>query len=196
MLISFEGIDGSGKTTILEKLQDSYPDIVYTQEPTETWYGDAVRRSLNEQTADPLAELFLYTADHAAHLTDTIKPALSAGEVIISDRYIDSRYAYQSVAINDRFSSPIEYIKEIHAPFTVMPDLTIYFDLDPEIAATRSGVTNKFEQVEFLQSVKRNYERIIAADPDRFVTVDAAQSEDDVYDEVHRILGERITLQE
>ncbi len=97
MLVTLEGLDGSGKTTVWESLQDRFSDAVFTREPTDdSWYGDAVYRSIEDDDADPLAELFLYTADHAAHLSRVIEPALERGDLVISDRYSDSRFAYQA----------------------------------------------------------------------------------------------------
>lgn len=187
MLITFEGIDGSGKTTVWEALADRY-DYTFTAEPTDSWYGDAVRRSVRDDGADPLAELFLYTADHAAHLSSVIEPALAADEVVISDRYVDSRYAYQSVAIEEYVSRPLEYVRGVHKPWTREPDLTIYFDVDPETGAGRSGAANKFEQTEFLTAVRERYERLLSTDPGRFARIDATQSPETVIDRVEDII--------
>ena len=179
MLITLEGIDGSGKTTVWEALQDQYPDAVFTREPTESWYGDAVYRSLADEDADPLAELFLYTADHAAHLAETIRPALADGALVVSDRYSDSRFAYQAATLNASdavdIDRPMEYIRGIHAAFSHPPDATIYLDLDAPTAAARAGRTDKFERDGYLAAVRANYERLVDAEPGRFVRVDASQ---------------------
>ena len=177
MLVTLEGLDGSGKTTVWESLQETYPDAVFTREPTESWYGDAVYRSINADDADPLAELFLYTADHADHLSRVVRPALADGDLVISDRYSDSRYAYQGATLADgEIDDPLEYVRSIHEPFTRRPDHTIYLDIDPETAAERSGGTNKFERAEYLRQVRDNYERLIDAEPNRFIRIDAGQS--------------------
>jgi dTMP kinase len=176
MLVTLEGLDGSGKTTVWEALHDAHPDATFTREPTESWYGDAVYRSLNDDDADPLAELFLYTADHAAHLADTVRPALAAGDLVVSDRYSDSRYAYQGATLEGEIKRPMEYVRGVHQPFTVEPDLTIYLDLDPHTAAERSDETNKFERTEYLSRVRENYETLIELDPQRFVRIDATRS--------------------
>ncbi|USZ67320.1 dTMP kinase [Halorussus salilacus] len=184
MLITLEGLDGSGKTTVWEVLREEFPAFVYTREPTETWYGEAVDRSVADDDADPVAELFLYTADHAAHLAETVRPALREGEVVVSDRYSDSRYAYQAVSIEGQVKRPLEYIRGVHQPWTRPPDATIYLDVDPETGAARSGATNKFEQAAFLSQVQRNYERLMDAEPERFVRVDATRSPEEVLDAV------------
>lgn len=184
MLVTLEGLDGSGKTTVWNALGDAYPNAVRTREPTDSWYGEAVYRSINEADADPLAELFLYTADHADHLSRVVRPALEEGKLVISDRYSDSRYAYQGATLAGAVDDPMAYVQSIHEPFTRTPDLTVYLDLDPETAAERSGKTNKFEQTAYLKHVRENYEQLIAAEPDRFVRVDATQSSAAVAEEV------------
>jgi dTMP kinase len=187
MLVTLEGLDGSGKTTVWERLrEDDAVDATFTREPTESWYGETVQRSIDDDDADSLAELFLYTADHAAHLADTVRPALAEGELVVSDRYSDSRYAYQGATLADAdwFDDPLAYVREVHEPWTRVPDRTVYLDLDPETAARRSGATNKFETADYLADVQENYERLIAADPERFVRVDATADPDTVYERV------------
>ena len=187
MLVTLEGIDGSGKTSAWNFLRETRTDgDVFTREPTESWYGDAVRRSIESDDADSLAELFLFTADHAAHLAETIRPALDRGDVVVSDRYSDSRYAYQGAAIADRVDRPLEYIRGFHQPFTRQPDATIYLDVDPETGARRSGKTNKLEDREFLRRVAQNYETLIERDPDRFVRIDATADQRSVFEAVDR----------
>jgi dTMP kinase len=175
LLVTLEGIDGSGKTTVWEALQESLPDATFTREPTDSWYGDAVYRSIQDDDADPVAELFLYTADHADHLSRVVEPALADGEVVVADRYSDSRYAYQGASLAGEIDRPVEYVRGIHQPFTRSPDATIYFDLPPEVGAERAGATNKFERAEFLAAVRENYERLIEAEPERFVRIDATR---------------------
>ena len=192
MLITLEGLDGSGKTTVWEALHDVYPDATFTREPTDSWYGEAVARSTASDDADPLAELFLYTADHADHLSRTVAPALADGEVVISDRYSDSRFAYQAATLAESdvdIERPLEYIRGIHSAFSRPPDATIYLDLDARTAADRSGRTNKFEQDGYLSTVRENYERLIDAEPGRFHRVDATRPPEDVIAEVEGILA-------
>jgi dTMP kinase len=189
MLVTLEGLDGSGKTTLWEALRPAYPDATFTREPTDSWYGDAVNRAIESDDADPLATLFLFTADHADHLSRVVRPALAEGNLVVSDRYSDSRYAYQAAALSDTdLVRPMEYIQGIHQAFTRKPDKTIYIDVDPDTAVARSGATNKFEQHRFLSQVQANYERLIDADEGRFVRVDGTQSPEEVIDEVEAIL--------
>lgn len=175
MLVTLEGIDGSGKTTVCEALAEEYPAATITREPTHTWYGEAVRRSLRTDDADPIAELFLYMADHADHLSRVIEPALRDGGLVLSDRYVDSRYAYQGATLAGSLEDPVTYIKQIHEPITRRPALTVYLDIDPKKAVERTDQANKFERIEHLRAVKANYERLLAAEPERFVRLDATE---------------------
>ena len=186
MLVTLEGLDGSGKSTAWESLrgESALADATFTREPTDSWYGEAVERSIADPDADPLAELFLYTADHAAHLASTVRPALEGGEVVVSDRYSDSRYAYQGATLAPRFDDAVSFVKSVHAPWTRPPDLTVYLDVDPATAADRSGATNKFEREEALAAVRENYEQLIATEPDRFVRVDATRDREAVVADV------------
>jgi dTMP kinase len=188
MLVTLEGLDGSGKTTVWEALHDVYPDATFTREPTESWYGDAVRRSIADDDADPIAELFLYTADHADHLDSTIRPALDRGELVISDRYYDSRFAYQGASLEGSVTRPVEYIRGIHQAFSIDPDLTIYLDVDPGTAVRRSDAANKFERERYLSAVRDNYEQLVENEPGRFVRIDATQAPETVLDRVETVL--------
>jgi dTMP kinase len=192
MLVTLEGLDGSGKSSCVEMLRES--DAVpagttFTREPTESWYGEAVARSIADDDADPLAELFLYTADHADHLSRVVRPALSDGGVVVSDRYSDSRYAYQGATLSGVVPDPVEFVRGVHQPWTRPPDATIYLDVDPETAAERSGATNKFETVEYLTDVRENYRRLIDEERERFVEIDARQPQDIVQAEVRDALA-------
>lgn len=179
-LITLEGIDGSGKSTALERLKahPSMSNVVFTREPTTGWIGEAVERAIHSDT-DHLAELFLFTADHAEHISKVIRPALEAGTTVISDRYSDSRYAYQGVTLSDKFDDPMKWIQSIHSDWTVVPDLTILFDIDPKIAVERCGnrgEQTKFEKIGFLEGVRANYLRLAKEDPQRFVIIDTDRS--------------------
>ncbi|AKB52877.1 Thymidylate kinase [Methanosarcina barkeri str. Wiesmoor] len=190
-LITLEGIDGSGKSTVAEKLQKN-PEIkafkpVFTREPTRgTLTGDAVEKAIQSDT-DQFAELFLFTADHAEHLAKLIKPALENGKIVISDRYSDSRYAYQGITLKTRLENPLEWVKDLHRSWTIVPDLTFLFDIRPEISIERCGKRgeqSKFEKLEFLQGVRAIFLKLAADDPERFVVIDASRSPEYIEKEV------------
>ena len=200
MLVTVEGIDGAGKSTVakrmevLERLKEELDiEAVYTHEPTGSWLGDAVRRSINDDDSVPLADLFLFVSDHADHVERVIEPKLADGEVVVCDRYIDSRYAYQGATLSERdeevFDDALEWVRGLHEGWTVVPDLTLLLDIPPEDAVERlDRETMKFERVEFLREVRENYMRL--AEEERFVVVDATQ---DVEEVVERCVEEVVS---
>lgn len=188
MLVTLEGLDGSGKSTACRHLREWFQSAVFTREPTTSWYGDAVRRSVDDSDADPVAELFLYCADHAAHLSETIIPALDDDRLVISDRYVDSRIAYQGVTLRDRIDDPARFVRELHEPFTVMPDLTCFIEVDIPTAVQRSGGATKFERRPFLEAVATEYDRIIDAEPQRFTIIDGEQGIDGVVTDLVEVI--------
>ncbi|WP_406655501.1 dTMP kinase [Methanolobus sp. ZRKC2] len=181
-LITLEGIDGSGKSTVVRRLtaNPEFSDFIFTREPTGSWIGEAVDRAIHSDT-DHLAELLLFTADHAEHISKLIRPSLESGRNVISDRYSASRYAYQGMTLADRFDDPLKWVQEIHRGWTINPDLTILFDIDPEIAVARCGNRGdktKFEKIGFLKGVRENYLRLAEESPESFVIIDAEKSMD------------------
>ncbi|MCQ1535120.1 dTMP kinase [Methanosarcina sp. KYL-1] len=186
-LITLEGIDGSGKSTVARKLQEN-PELlrlnpVFTREPTRgTLTGDAVEQAIQSDT-DQLAELFLFTADHAEHLAKLVKPALEDGKAVISDRYSDSRYAYQGMTLKTRMENPLEWVRNLHRGWTVVPDLTFLFDIEPETAVERCGKRGeqtKFEKIEFLRGVREIFLKLAAKEPERFMIIDASKPQEAV----------------
>jgi len=185
-LITLEGIDGTGKSSIAKMLKNRFPNAVFTREPTQTWIGKAVKRSI-ESDGDPLAELFLFVADHAEHIAKVILPALAAGKIVISDRYSDSRYAYQGITLSDKFDDALEWVQGLHRGWTVVPDMTILFTIDPAVAVSRCGVRGektKFEKLEFLKKVQDNFQRLAREEPRRFVIIEAGAELETVGHEV------------
>jgi dTMP kinase len=204
ILITLEGIDGSGKTTVLRiisrKLVEALPErrFVFTAEPTSGEAGELLRRvHLSKKQAyrdedisasRQLEELFLFLADHADHLAMTVMPALKDGAVVISDRYADSTAAYQGVTLQGIVPDPVSWIKGICLPWNVIPDQTLLFDLDPGLAMERirgrqgAEGPEKFEQMEFLREVDGNFKRLAKEEPSRFVLIDAARPMQEVAD--------------
>jgi dTMP kinase len=175
-LITLEGIDGTGKSSIAKMLKNKFPEAVFTREPTHSWIGKAVKASIESDT-DPIAELFLFVADHAEHIAKVIKPALNEGKIVFSDRYSDSRYAYQGATLSNIFEDAMGFVQGIHKGWSVVPDLTILFTIDPNIAVSRCGIRGektKFEKIEFLNTVQENFLTIAERERQRFVIIDAA----------------------
>ena len=191
-LITLEGIDGSGKSTICRLLQDEkrFSGCVFTREPTTSWLGDAVNRALRSDM-DHIAELMLFLADHADHISRLIRPSLESGANIISDRYSASRCAYQGATLAGLFDEPLDWIRSLHKGWTIDPDMILLFDIDPLVAVKRCGERgerSKFEKMEFLKKVRSNYLRLAAEEPSRFVVVNADRPLDEVKEEVFGII--------
>jgi dTMP kinase len=180
MLITLEGIDGSGKSTLHESLRVPLADLdpLFTREPGATWVGDQVRRAIREQI-DPVTEATLFVADHAAHLAKVVRPALAEGRLVISDRYSDSRYAYQSVTLQSVIPEPEKWLRAMHNGWTIIPDKTFLFVLPVDDALKRlkpDSQREHFEKRETLEKVQNNYLSYAKAEPSRFVIVDAMLS--------------------
>ncbi len=184
LLVTIEGIDGTGKSTLLTSLKSQLADLdpIFTREPGATWVGEAVRRAIAEQI-DPITEASLFVADHAAHLSTLIRPALSKGRLVISDRYSDSRFAYQSVTLKGVVPDPEGWLRAMHNGWSIVPDRTflLVLSIDDALArlADKSG-REHFEKREVLEAVQNNYLAYARAEPSRFVIVDAAKEKEEI----------------
>lgn len=201
MFITFEGLDGSGKTTQLSLLANYLRglgfEVISTCEPGGTVLGRRIREILLDEDAPvaPLAELLLFAADRAQHVELLIRPALKRGAVVISDRYADATAAYQGAG---RGFAPAA-IKQIIKIATggLKPDLTLFFDVPvgESIARTSRRVSegvakNRLdsEAADFHQKVRAEYLKIAAGEPKRFRVVDAKDSITDVQKNVLQIV--------
>ena len=194
--ITFEGIDGCGKSTvarlIAERLKEQGADVELTLEPTRTWLGEAVRRSYKEPI-HPYTEAFLFLADRATH-TDWIKEKMAQGKFVISDRYSDSTVAYQAALFHQKLggSMPdyVSWLQKVSQPVIIQPDLTLLLDVDPEISLGRLGnraEMEKFETLENLKLVRENY-LAIAKESSQFKIIDSSKSLEEVTEEAWLII--------
>lgn len=184
LLITLEGIDGSGKSSLHSALQELLVDLnpVFTREPGATWVGESVRRAIAEQI-DPVTEATLFVADHAAHLAKIIRPALAEGKLVISDRYSDSRYAYQSVTLKGIIPEPEKWLRAMHNGWSIVPDKTFLCVLPVDEALARLKPQNErehFEKGDILEKVQNNYLTFARGDPSRFVIIDALKEKDEI----------------
>jgi dTMP kinase len=205
ILITLEGIDGSGKTTALRifsrELVDAFPrrHFVFTAEPTLSQAGKILRsvhlsgkqasEAQDVSAVRRMEELFLFMADHANHLAETVVPALGKGDVVISDRYADSTAAYQGITLRGIVPDPVQWIRDLYRPWNIIPDRTLLFALDSALAVqrirSRSGtdsdsIIEKFEREEFLQEVDKNFRLLAKSEPERFALIDADRGIEDV----------------
>jgi dTMP kinase len=188
-LITFEGIDGSGKTTQLRLLEKYLTGrgIAYlsTREPGGTALGKTIRSALLAgEYVEPLAELLLYAADRAQHVRQVIIPALSSGKLVLSDRFYDATTAYQGVARGFDLDL-IEQLNELAAA-GLKPDLTLLFDLDAETALERKNESMKpdrleSEPLEFHRRVRAAYLALVKREPDRFKIIPATGTIEETY---------------
>ena len=194
--VTFEGIDGSGKTTVsrlvAERLLKRGERVFLTSEPTRTWLGDAVRRSYDDDVG-ALAESFLFLADRARHVEE-IRRHVAAGEIVVCDRYADSTYAYQGARLAGVVDDPIAFLRRATEPWLLVPDLTILLRVSPDIGMRRLADRPdkmRFEDAGFLTRVAANYERI--AKGKRFVVLDGRRSADGVAADAVAAMEERLT---
>jgi dTMP kinase len=198
VLITFEGVEGSGKSTQMRRLErwlrgEGYrPEV--TREPDGTALGAAVRRLFERPGVkpQPLAEMFLFMAARQQHVIEKIRPWLRAGRVVLCDRYTDATVAYQGYG---RGVEP-QLIRElnVHATGGVFPDLTLLFDLDPALGFRRIGGRRldhfERETLAFHRRVRRGYLELMRAEPKRVRRIDAAGAPADVERQVRAIVGD------
>ncbi len=184
MFVTIEGIDGSGKSSLVLSLHTLLSDLspVFTREPGSTWVGDQVRKAVAEK-ADPITEALLFAADHAAHLSTLVRPSLERGLLVISDRYSDSRYAYQQETLKGYIDNPLAWLQVLHAGWTIRPDLTFLIVLPVDEALSRIKEKQNREHFEnhcLLEKVQDHYLTLAKSDPSRFVLVDGTKDEGEI----------------
>ena len=208
MFITFEGVEGSGKTLQVSRteayLQERGISCLVTREPGGTDFGRAVRRVLlgtGGAAREPMCELLLYLADRYQHLKETIEPALSRGLLVISDRYHDATRAYQGTGRG----VPLETIDALAGMLNIRePDATILLDLDPEVGLARARLRNeqipsagaeaRFEEeaLAFHGRVRRAYLELAARSPERIKVISALGNPDEVFARIIPVLEHRL----
>jgi dTMP kinase len=200
--ISFEGIEGTGKTTqarlLSDRLSDEGYDVIVTFEPGGTLIGSRIREILllpDHREMSAITELLLYNADRAQHLTETIIPAINESKIIITDRFSDATVAYQGYA-RGLDMALIESL-DCLATRGLKPDLTILFDLDVETGLARNRGANKTDRLEledlvFHLRVREGYLEIAKLQPERVCIVNAAMTVAEVHANVWEIVKERL----
>lgn len=181
--VTCEGIDGAGKSTVVEAIEDHYgeDEVVTTSEPSDYWTGDAVYRAIDSESETPaLADFFLFMGDRVQHIENRIIPALKDDKIVVSDRFSDSTWAYQRQALIDEFDEPWKFINEVMCPWNLEPDITLFLDISVDEAMDRFNDGDKYEKREFLEEVRTNYKHINAEFQHRFVSIDAEQSKEQV----------------
>jgi dTMP kinase len=182
MFVTFEGLDGCGKTTqaalLAQSLRDEGVDVVATREPGGTPLGEAIRNLvLHGDHVAPWAEAALYAASRAQHVEEVIRPALDRGATVVCDRYIDSSVAYQGVGRGLGLDEVLDL--NLAVVGGLVPDKTVLVEIEVETALARVGETgDRIERAgaEFWPRVVEAYGALAARFPDRFVVVDGRRS--------------------
>lgn len=200
LFFTFEGPDGAGKTTVLKmivsKLQEEGKEVVATREPGGSVIAEEIRQVILNPAhteMDAKTEALLYAAARSQHFAEKIEPALSQGKVVLCDRFIDSSLAYQGIGRG----LGIAGVKSINE-FAIgdrMPDMTILFDLDPEIGLSRINKHKErevnrldVESLTFHQSVRNAYLKLAEEFPERIYIIDASKSLEEVFQTVWKVL--------
>ena len=196
--LTFEGIEGCGKTTQARRLAHAIgPSVVLTQEPGGTELGRAIRGLLLEVTRSamsPQAEVLLFFADRAQHVAEVVRPGLAAGRTVISDRYVDSSLAYQGYGRG----IDLELIRVVARAATggLTPDLTVFIDVPVDVGLARVGKRGRQDRLEsevreFHERVREGYRALAAAAPARWLTVDGEADADEVGRRIADAVAER-----
>ncbi len=206
MFITLEGIEGSGKTSQMGRLQQFLEDrgveCVSTRQPGGTRIGENIRTILLDPSNSalvPSAELLLYMADRAQHIFELIKPSLAAGKTVLCDRYFDATLVYQGFARELN----LELIRQLHKLLfdDLKPDITLLLDLSPQTGleraweqlntGQRAGHESRFEAetIAFHEKVRAGYLELARLEPDRIQIIDAAQTYDQVFADISKVLS-------
>ena len=194
--LTFEGIDGAGKSSHLVAVRDHFEalglSVVMTREPGGTPLAEALRQMILHDTMDPMTEALLIFAARRDHIAHVIAPALARGDVVICDRFTDSTFAYQG--FGRKFPLVVLEQLEQWVQAELQPDLTFWFDLSPDIAASRladARAPDRFEreQIEFFSRVRAGYLARSQSYPARFLRIDAEGEKHEIWQRIESVLA-------
>jgi dTMP kinase len=181
--VTFEGIDGSGKSTISklvsEKLRSAGYDVIWTFEPTDSTVGKYVQECIRSQS-DPFVTSFTFIADRIQHCKQ-IQQWLNEDKLVLCDRYAESTYAYQAAQLEGQLKTPLKWLQELSLGRILVPDRTFLFVIDPKTSLARIQHRTElipFERLAFLEKVHKNY--LTVSKGKRFVHLDATKPIDEL----------------
>lgn len=206
MFITFEGPEGSGKTSVIHRLYETLLslgyDVILTREPGGTPIAEEIRNVILDKknvNLDPRAEALLYAASRRQHLVEKVWPAIKEGKIVICDRFLDSSLAYQGGARNLGIDNILNV--NLFATEGFYPDLTILLDIDPKlglerIARNKNREVNRLdlEKLDFHNLVRKTFLDLSKKYEDRYYVVDASQDLNTVSEEVNRVVIARLDL--
>ncbi|MFQ5942901.1 MAG: dTMP kinase [Anaerolineales bacterium] len=202
--VTLEGPEGGGKSTQAKQLADHLKsqgqDVLFTREPGGTEIGDQIRHvimSLENKTMSPEAEFLLFSASRAQVVRELIQPHLERGGLVVCDRFYDSSLAYQGYG-HELDLKLLRTITEFVTGGTA-PDLTILLDLTSELGLERrrqDGHWNRLDDydLEFHERVREGYLKLADAEPDRWVAIDAAQTEHEIQEQIREVVAKRLAV--
>ncbi|MDQ0974244.1 dTMP kinase [Neobacillus niacini] len=202
--ITLEGVEGSGKSTIInfikESLETSGKKVVVTREPGGIDIAEQIRSVIldkNNTKMEGRTEALLYAAARRQHLVEKVIPSLNEGKIVLCDRFVDSSLAYQGFARGLGISEVFSINK--FAIGDLMPDLTLYLDLDPKIGLSRIAKNKEreinrldLEEINFHLSVREGYEEVMKMFPERMIRIDANQEVEEVMADINEVLAARL----
>lgn len=201
--ITFEGGEGSGKTTVIEKIKKDLEELNFTvlktREPGGSKISEQIRDvilNVENTNMDYMTEALLYAASRRQHLEEIIRPAIKKGKVVICDRYIDSSLAYQGYARG--LGVDEVYNLNLVATNGFLPEVTIFIDLDPEVGLERIKNNQRevdrldLEKINFHEKVREGYLMLASKFPNRFIVVNGNQTREQVYEDVKKIILARV----
>ncbi len=203
LFISLEGIDGAGKSSHIEGLaallRDQGRQVTLTREPGGTPLSEKLRDLVLHEPMEPLTEALLMFAARQEHIVQVIEPALTRGDVVLCDRFTDATFAYQGGGrgfdwqVLETLEDMVQKRSDALDKRLLQPDLTVWFDLPPSVAAKRlvqARIPDKFEAqpLAFFENVREGYARRCAQNPARFAQINANQSRESVWLEVENIV--------
>ncbi len=197
MLISFEGIDGAGKTTVARKVHEFLNKkgfkVCLFREPGGTSEGEKIREIILNYETDPRTELFLFLASRSSLVKRKVIPCIEKGYIVLLDRFTDSTVAYQGYGRG----FDIDFVKKLceFSSYGIKPDITFLLDISPEEALKRlNRERTRFEELEFLKKVREGFLKIAREEKERIVIIDASSSEEEVLKEVLKVLKGRLNF--
>lgn len=209
MFITFEGIEGTGKSTQIHKVKEYFEaqgkEVFLTLEPGGSRVGKELRKMLlhvDNKDITPIAELFLYLADRAQHIAQIVRPELEAGKVVLCDRFADSTMVYQGYGRG----LDVPTLKQLNdvAVDGCWPDLTIVLDIDPEIGLKRAMLRNiedgkakeegrfEAEHISFHRRIREGYLTWAALNHDRIKVADASSTPEDVFERIKAVIEDHV----
>ena len=195
MLITFEGIDGSGKTTQSRKLYEFLRakgiNVSLYREPGGTPLGEELRDILIKRELNERTELLLFESARAQLVLEKLKPDMERGAVVILDRFTDSTLAYQGYGRG----LDLELVRRLNefASFGIKPDITFLLDVEPELAVNRIREKTRFDKLEFLKRVRDGFLEIAREEPERVVVLDTRRGEEEVFQSIVDVLSEKFS---